>query len=156
VTVSVTVNRVLRDAITHITRRGTPVFTFALYLDHESGAVAVCVDTEENSMKVVAGINRYNAKHFRAAVEGGDLKAAALWQANIGRSLSLGDFAFVDIARADLPDTPQDAKLELVLVRSLVDVQSEVLALADAPERVLFVCSSAGDEVGYVWSAGVA
>ena len=154
---SATLNKVLHAAIAQVARQRTPVFTFALYFDHESSAVAVCVDTEENSAKVVADINQYNATHFRAAVEGGDLKAAALWQANTGRNLSLGDFALVNIARTDLPNIDQDGKLEMALVRALVNVQGEVLALAKAAESVLFVCSSASDEVGYVWSAvGVA
>ena len=156
-TLSATINQVLRAAIAHIAQHRTPVFTFTLYFDPESSAVSVCVDTEQNSAKVVAGINRYNSKHFRAAVDGGDLKAATLWQANTGRSLSLGDFSLVNIARVDLPNVDQDGKLELALVRALVAVEGEVLALAEVPERVLFVCSSADDEVGYVWSAaGVA
>jgi len=40
------------------------VYTFALYHDHESAAVSVCVDTEANSRRVVAHTNRYNMKHF--------------------------------------------------------------------------------------------
>ncbi len=152
-TLSAPINQVLRAAIQHIAEHRTPVFTFALYFDHESSAVSVCVDTEENSAKVVAKINRYNSTHFLAAVEGGDLKSATLWQANTGRSLSLGDFALVNVARTDLPTISHDGTLELALVRALVGVQREVLALADVPEDVLFVCSSADDEVGYVWSA---
>ena len=148
-----TLDQILRAAIHDIAQRGTAVFTFALYLDHESSAISVCVDTEENSAKVVAEINRYNSKHFRAAVEDGDLKAASLWEANTGRSLSLGDFFLVNIARTDLPTVGQDSALEIAMVRALVAVQGEVLALAKSPERVLFVCSSADDEVGYVWSA---
>jgi hypothetical protein len=157
VTLSKSADKVLRRAIARVARERIPVFTFALYFDHESSALSVCVDTQANSTKVVAAINRYNAKHFRAAVDAKDLKAAALWQANIGRSLSLGDFALVNLARTEVPNAVQDAKLDLALVRALVAVEAQVLSLAPKPDRVLFACSGADDEVAYVWSAaGVA
>src|SRR3982750_3530417 len=58
---------VLRDAIAHPRAEAVPVYTFAFYHDHESGAVSVCVDTEASSARQVRATNRYNAKHFRAA-----------------------------------------------------------------------------------------
>jgi hypothetical protein len=94
--------KILEEAIAEVRARRVPVFTFALYHDHESAAVSVCVDTEENSKKVVQSINSFNMKYFTKAVRSGDLKDAALWRANIGRSLSLGDFTMVNVARRDL------------------------------------------------------
>ena len=55
-----------------------PVFTFAFYHDHESGAVSVCVDTKENSAKLVLSMNNYNMRHFFKAVAGGASKCTAL------------------------------------------------------------------------------
>ncbi|TDP61420.1 hypothetical protein [Roseateles toxinivorans] len=52
-------SEVLANAISEVKRRQVPVFTFALYHDHESKAVSVCVDTEENSGKVVRSIVLY-------------------------------------------------------------------------------------------------
>src|SRR3712207_5236771 len=95
---------VLSNAIEEVRERRTPVYTFALYHDHESAAVSVCVDTEENSLRPVAKSNAYGIKHFAKAVAAGDLKSAALWNANTGRSLSLGDFALVNVARVGLGD----------------------------------------------------
>lgn len=87
---------VLNNAIAMLRTDAVPVFTFAFYHDHESGAVSVCVDTEANSNSQVRSTNRYNTKHFRTEIAGGDLAGASLWQANIGRNLSLGDFAKVN------------------------------------------------------------
>ena len=96
-------DRVLAEAIAVVRREHVRVFTFAFYHDHESHAISVCVDTEESSKRLVASSNAYNQKYFWPAIEKGDLEDAALWTANIGRSLSLGDFAFVNLARTDLP-----------------------------------------------------
>src|SRR5687767_4198389 len=93
---------VVTAAIEVVRKQSVPVHTFAFYHDHESGAVSVCVDTEENSRRVVADSNRYAMKEFAKAIERGDLENAARWQANVGRNLSLGDFALVNVARTEL------------------------------------------------------
>jgi hypothetical protein len=82
---------VLKGAIAEVRRSQTPLYTFAFYHDHESGAVSVCVDTAESSSRLVASSNAFNSKYFLKAVNIGDLKEAATWQAEHGRSLSLGD-----------------------------------------------------------------
>jgi hypothetical protein len=89
----------LDKAVTAISKKAISVHTFALYHDRESSRLSVCVDTADNSRRVVAGINQYNAKHFAAAIKSGDLANAALWQANVGRSLALGDFSAVNFVR---------------------------------------------------------
>ncbi|OGB13658.1 MAG: hypothetical protein A2W72_02445 [Burkholderiales bacterium RIFCSPLOWO2_12_67_14] len=148
-----TVSSVLRNAIAHLADAAIPVFTFALYFDHESSAVSVCADTEESSNRLVSNMNSYNTKHFHNAVSSADLEMAALWQANIGRSLSLGDFAVVDLCRSELPDVTQNDSLFLTMVRCLVAVEKDVLSLTTRPERLLFACSGKDKEVAYVWSA---
>jgi hypothetical protein len=144
--------RVLEGALTEVRAKATPVFTFAFYHDHESRAVSVCIDTEENSRRSVLSTNTYNMRHFLRAIADGDLEAAALWQANIGRSLSLGDFALVNVARADLGSVRVGKQFYLAMVRSLVAVQLQVAALAPQPERLVFACSGPNDEPAYVWS----
>lgn len=59
-------------------RRDLAIHTFALYYDHESPAISVCIDTAESSRRKVADINAYNRKYFEEAVAAGDLKTAAL------------------------------------------------------------------------------
>ena len=148
-----TIASVLRNAIAHLAERAIPVFTLALYFDHESSAVSVCADTEESSIRLVASMNKYNTQHFHNAVSAADIKMASLWQANIGRSLSLGDFAVVNLCRTELPGIAQDDTLFLTMVQGLVAVEADVLSLAAAPEKLLFVCSGKDNEVAYVWSA---
>lgn len=145
-------NSVLRAALNEMKEKAVPVFTFAFYHDHESGAVSVCVDTEESSDNTVRSMNSYNVRHFLKAVERGDLKSASLWQANIGRSLSLGDFSFINIARTDIGEINVNEQFYVSMVKALVAVQEEVAILANSPERLVFACSGKDDEVAYVWS----
>ena len=63
---------------------------------------SLCVDTAESSAETVRSMNDFSSKYFQAAVEEGDLATAGLWQANVGRSLSFGDFVMVNVARTDL------------------------------------------------------
>jgi hypothetical protein len=143
---------VLEAALREVAARALPVFTFALYHDHESAAVSVCVDTEESSARAVASMNRYNMGYFAKAIAKGDLKAAGLWQANIGRSLSLGDFALVNAARTPLGPVAVNEEFYLSMVKAVMAVQQQVLSLSPHPERLVFACSGADDEVAYVWS----
>ena len=143
---------VLESALSEIESSGLPVFTFAMYHDHESGAVSVCADSEENSARAVASMNAYNAKCFGTAVAKGDLKDAALWQANVGRSLSLGDFAIVNAARTDIGEVPVDDRFYVLMAQAVVAIQDRVAALAPQPDKLVFACSGADDEVALVWA----
>lgn len=146
-------DEILERAIARARDEAVPIYTFALYHDHESAALSVCIDTEESSRRCVARMNRYSKRHFADTLTRGNLAAAELWQANIGRSLSLGSFALVDVARRDLgPIRDDDVDFYVTLVRSLTHAESLVLALSPEPERTLFCCSGAVDEVQYVWS----
>jgi hypothetical protein len=144
--------QVLESALTEIDARAIPVFTFALFHDHESKAISVCVDTEENSTKVVQGINVYNMKHFMEAVRTGDLTSASLWQANIGRSLSLGDFAMVNVARTALGNLEVNTQFYVAMVQAVMAKQEVIAAFSPSPERLVFACSGPQDEVALVWS----
>lgn len=143
---------VLSNAIDEVRERGTPVYTFAFYHDHESAAVSVCVDTEANSRRFVTESNAYSIKHFAEAIAAGDLKSAVLWNANTGRNLSLGDFALVNVARANLDEITPGKGFHLAMVRALWERQQQVAELSPDPARLLFCCSSARAEVEYMWS----
>lgn len=145
-------HEVLESALTELELSGLPVFTFAMYHDQESGAVSVCADSEENSARAVASMNAYNAKHFGIAVAKGDLKQAALWQANVGRSLSLGDFAVLNAARRDIGDVQVDGQFYILMAQAVVAVQDRVAALAPQSDKLVFACSGADDEVALVWA----
>lgn len=143
---------VLKAAIAEVKMKNVSVFTFAFYHDHESDAISVCVDTEENSAKVVESMNSYNLRYFLKAISSGDLKHASLWKANVGRSLSLGDFVMVNVARTDIGDSVTDDRFYLLMLQALVAVQGEIAQLSRNPERMVLACSGPDEEVGYVWS----
>ena len=145
--------RVLSTAVEF--SKGTPVavFTVSFYLDHESRAISVCLDTRENSKTQVEKTNLYNSQHFHRHVSEGDIRAAQLWQANIGRNLSLGDFAYVNVGREPLVEAVDDVALCKAMVEALVDYEREVVAVAESPKELLLSCSTVGDEVGLVWTA---
>ena len=143
---------VLVRALEELEAAPIPIYTFALYHDHESSAVSVCVDTEESSQRLVLSTNRYNAGHFLQEVRAGNLRGASLWQANIGRSLSLGDFARVNLARSPLNGLAIDDDFYLEMVRAVCEVAERIGALSPDPNRVIYATSGKDDEVAYVWS----
>ncbi len=129
------------------------IHTFALYHDHESNAVAVCADTKENSRETIRQSNRWSLKYFTQHVRDGNYEDACLFQASVGRSLSLGDFARVNLARTDLgPSVVTDGSFYLAMVRAVMANQEDILKLASDPGDIIFCCSSADSEVGLVWS----
>ena len=91
---------------------------------------------------------------FAQHVQSGSWEDACLFQANVGRSLSLGDFALVNVARTILPvGTTAEQSFYLAMARAVIAHQQDVLSLAPDPEDVVFCCSSADSEGGLVWSA---
>lgn len=143
---------VLNRAIADLEAKKLQVYTFSFYHDHESNALSVCADTEENSKRTVAIINGNNMKHFMRAVREGNLQSASLWQANIGRSLSLGDFVAVNFARTDLANSSISNEFYLNMVQALINVQDRVAQLAPCPSDLVFTCSGPNDEVQYAWA----
>src|SRR4051812_13449570 len=148
---------VISRAIAGIRKARLPLYTFAFYHDHESAAVSVCADTAESSARLVASSNEFNSKYFVEAVSNGDLKEIAMWNANHGRSLSLGDFAMVNVARTDFEEGVKTGKdFYLAMIRAVIARESEIVALAKQPEHLIFCCSGPKDEVAFVWSATAA
>jgi hypothetical protein len=148
---------VISRAIVEIREARIPLYTFGFYHDHESAAVSVCADTAESSAMSVRSSNRFNSKYFAKAVAGGDLKDIAMWKANHGRSLSLGDFAKVNAARTDLAAGVRTGKdFYLAMIRAVIAKESEIARLATHPEQLIFCCSGPKDEVAFIWSATTA
>jgi len=108
--------------------------------------------TGDAKTAIKASVNKYNLKHFLAGVRDGDLGTAALWQANIGRSLSLGDFTAVNLARTELGALPVDAALCLKMVETIMKNHDRIRRLSVDPLRTALAASTLDDEVGLVWS----
>lgn len=142
----------LRTAVDEIRSSNISVFTFALYHDHASRAVSVCVDTQASSERLVRSSNKFSMEYFFEAVAEGDLEEASGWQANVGRSLSLGDFALVNVARQDIVGLAVNKQFYLQMARALIAFQDEIATLSQQPEQLLFACSGPDAEVAMVWS----
>ena len=147
------IERIIDQALSESERKQVPIYTFALYFNHESLALSVCIDTEENSKATVARINTYNRKYFSPAVASGDLKGASLWLANAGRSLSLGDFHIVNVAREELPEGFSPSQEFFVsLVQTLAIAERKIAEQAESPQSLLLCSSGMSSEVEYWWS----
>jgi hypothetical protein len=146
-------DRVIGHALAEARSRQLSIFTFAFYFDYESRAVSVCIDTEENSLRTVKEINVYNYRHFLRAANAGDLSGAAMWNANIGRSLSLGDFSVVNLARVDVPEADVGQEFFQSMLLAVIRNQPAIESQARDKDRLILCCSGPDDEVEFVWSA---
>lgn len=156
------IQKAIRQLVSHVIESALSeieppfeIYTFALYFDHESKTLSVCVDSEQSSQRAVVRINKYNSKQFHDAVARSDHEMAALWQANLGRSLSLGDFALVNLARTDVPQEVVNDSFFGCLLNTLIDFESRVLDLIPEQNRwrVIFTCSTSDSEVGLMWTS---
>lgn len=144
---------VIKAALTELRADPIPILTFAFYHDHESGIVSVCADTKESSTKLVRSSNRWSMGYFAEHIKSGSWKDASLFQANVGRSLSLGDSARVNLGETDLDaDMVADESIYIEMARAVIAHQKEILEFAPEPDDVVFCCSSADSEVGLIWS----
>ncbi|MEO1201444.1 MAG: hypothetical protein AAFX10_01970 [Pseudomonadota bacterium] len=148
-----TADSVIRIAIEEAAKEGLQLYTFALYFDHESPALSVCMDTKENSSVQVTAQNAHGVKYFRRFIDAEDLDQAVLWQANTGRNMSLGDFVKVNVARMDLVQSELSNRDCLCLIQSVLAHETEIRSLAKYPDELVFCCTSPTDEVGVVWTS---
>ena len=147
------IKSIIDQALIEAKKKEVPIYTFALYYDHESPAISVCIDTEENSKAKVKLINSYNRKHFISAIERGDMKNATLWLANTGRSLSLGDFYMINVARKELANTfVPDDEFFFTMAQVLVASETTISAQAVSVDSALLCCSGKNAEVELWWS----
>jgi hypothetical protein len=150
-----TLAEALTEALAVVRESKITIFTIAFYHDHESRAISVCVDTEENSHLVAASSNRYFSKYFWRALEVGDLGELRSSNANVGRSFSLGDFKLVNAGRRDLPKGKIPKDLYLDMIRVLRSKEEEIVALSVSRERLIFCCSGPNAEVDFWWCAAM-
>jgi hypothetical protein len=129
------------------------IYTFALYYDHESSAISVCIDTIENSKRSVRGQNIRNNEYFFDYVAQGDLESAARWKSNIERNTEVGDFAYINLQRQELASKRSGRKFFIGLLETLISYQEAIAELATNKENLVFCCSGPNYEVEYIWSA---
>jgi hypothetical protein len=152
---NITAASVLEEAISALRQKAIDVYTFALYFDHESPALSVCADTAANSAVTVQQMNTYNRKYFDPAVTSGDLQAASMWCANIGRSLALGNFALKNLARCSVDDADVGEDFYRGMLRALLNVEEKVATLTSNKASLLLCCSGPSDETEFYWGVRV-
>ena len=146
------IKRIVENAISFASERQINVYTFSLYLDHESRAVSVCIDTYDNSKNTVTRQNLCNSSYFRRFVNEGNIESAVLWCANPGRNLSLGDYSYVNVAREDLLVNKSDNEICEIMLKTLISCEEAISKLSNEPEELLVSCSTADDELGLIWT----
>jgi hypothetical protein len=144
---------VLQRAIADLHKARADVYTFSFCHDASKGAVSVSADSAVSSRRAVRDVNRASMKRFHKAVAKRDFEEASVWQASVGRSLSLTDFAWKNLARRPLGALGSAPKLHEAMLLTALKHAPEVAALSSDRETLLFTCSTADEEVGLVWTA---
>ena len=142
----------INNALAEIEGTGTSVYTFAFYHDHESRTLSVCIDTKENSDKLVLQSNEWSNKHFLDYLNEGDLDSLKLFQINSGRNFSLGDFTHVNLARTKIPTKIEiDNSFYISVIKILQGRAADIKLRSNTPKEVIFCTSTEDDEVGLQW-----
>jgi hypothetical protein len=147
---------VVERALAEVAERGIRIHTIAMCHDFEGQAISVYVDTRDNSEQQVRQENRYSMKHCLHAIEISSLREATSWQANVGRNLSLGDFAATDLARTEIPPgllfwrTPRVGIM--AMAQALMRFQEEIRRLSLNPVDTILACSGQQEDIELVWA----
>lgn len=128
------------------------IYTLALHYDPVTDCVSVCIDSKSNSDHQVREQNAYNMKFFKKILDQGNLNEAALWQANVGRNLILGDFRAVNIAETPISGEQVDHKFYLDMAQALMNQADLIASHSRHGSELLFCSSTVQDEVGLIWS----
>ena len=127
------------------------IYTYALYHDHESGFVSVCIDTKDNSLRSVQSSNDYVREKFITAIGNNDLKKALLWQCNAGRNFSLGNFKYINIEEIKVPLKPKSNSFYLDMVKAIEEMSELIIRHSSYGKELAFCCSTKSEEVGLIW-----
>lgn len=147
---------VLQRALDALKQARADVYTFSFCHDRRRGAVSVYADTEVSSRRVLGALNRSSMKRFAKAVQQRDLDEASMWQASVGRNLSLAAFSWRNLARRTLGDFKHAPELHEAMLLAAIECAPKVVALTSDRETLLFTCSTADEDVGLVWTADAA
>src|SRR5690349_8308643 len=120
---------VLERAIDALEKARADVYTFSFCHERDGGAVSVFADSQASSRRVVRALNRASMKRFAKAVRKRDFEEALMWQATVGRSLSLSDFAWKKLARRPLGKLKSAPELHAAMLLAAMNHAPKVAAL---------------------------
>lgn len=144
-------DEMINESLQIIKKENASIYTFAFYHDHETEAISICIDTEENSNKQITSSNDYSKKYFQENLKNGDMKSLQLWNFNTGRNFSLGDFSYVNIVYKKLDKRFITPDMYLNMIKSIERNKSKILTYSQSSKKVVFCCSSENNEVEYIW-----
>lgn len=143
---------ILNKALQTVEDKKIDIYTIAFYHDHESKAVSICIDTKENSQEKVISQNKWSMKYWRKTFEEKNLNSLALWSANRGRNISLGDFQLVNLEYTALGSFKGGKTLYLTMMQTLLDNQERIVLNTSDKDNLLFITSGPNDEAEFMWS----
>jgi hypothetical protein len=143
---------VIKKALHESASIGIPIHTFALYYDHESPALSVCIDTVEASREQAHRFNSWAYKYFHDSVIDGELQGAAKWQANGGRNMDVGGFAYINLQRQDFLRKQGGKRFYQGLLKALLSQQHLVAEQAPSRSDLILCCTGPNYEVEFVWA----
>jgi len=149
--IDIILDKMVSDSLKSISDKSTSIYTFAFYHDHESDAISICIDTEDNSEKEVISSNKYTQKYFKDILKNNDIDSLKLWNINTGRNFSLGNFTFVNVVYVKLEKIYFTKSLYLSMINCIERNKKNILAHSKYPQKVVFCCSSEKNEVEYIW-----
>ncbi|HEX4140743.1 MAG TPA: hypothetical protein VHY09_10380 [Candidatus Methylacidiphilales bacterium] len=143
--ISASIKRIQEDKI--------DVYSYALYFDHESKRrLSICIDTKDNSRRVVNQSNQFTARYFKKYLEEEDFESLKTFSSNSGRSYSLGDFNYRNVTSFEHQEALDFSDLYILrAIKTITSSQDEITRFSLNPEEVLFSCSTKDDEYGVSW-----
>ncbi len=144
-------DELINETLNILTTKQISIYTFAFYHDHESDAISICIDTESNSEKVVNSSNEFTLKYFHDELSNQNLDSLKLWNINSGRNLSLGDFQYANIVYKNIDKRFINSDMYLSMINSIERNKSRIVSYSKCPDKIVFCCSSADNEVAYIW-----
>jgi hypothetical protein len=118
--------------------------------------ISVCADTLENSLTEEKKTRTRSYMCLSEAISQGDLKKAARFNHNVGRSLALGNFVLRGLAEYELDMDDEAAEMPqsffLGLAQGLHRNTLVCLSVCNPDQPVVLACSTANDEVGLFWT----
>lgn len=144
-------DKIIEKALNILFSKGTDIYTFALYYDHESSAVSVCVDTKINSKSVARKSNEFAFQTLKNAISEKNMDRAKIFGRCSERSFSLGDFKVRSLGWEPMKAPNNSAPFYLALVEVLFRNSKKIAALSNTPDELVLCCSTNDSEVGLAW-----
>ena len=142
---------IIDKALNILFSKNVDIYTFSFYYDHESHALMVLADTKSNSRHQLLDTRKFTHGEFMKAIEAKDLTKASQWISLGERNISLGSFKYRSLGWEAATAPKNSAPFFLAMANAVIRNRQKISALSEAPEDLVFLCSTSKSEVGLVW-----